>query len=383
MATTDSSVLHIVSAFTRSLDIFKNLRERRREKKSSKIGRSHGEHSGDELRLSKSLRQGPVDIQQEYEKHYKTVGDRYAIGDPIAQASLAQTIRRLNTGLVNFISSLLSCDKKDAQIDYRFLTSLSDISRHEALDTLSQLSYRMSRSALSLNPKPRLPAHTRQTSRGGKENRGTGAGKSNSKHQHKRNDSKDVKSSRNRSHSRDGETKKPVIRRVQLSNSSNTTLVIVRPRTQRTTSGSSSSRSSTQPPSSPPPPAYSSQPTSPHHSPHPSTSTTTSPPLPPLPPHCQNTFPVQIPRDQHADLPYHYHTKRRQDKITPSMYTFASDSTKLGEISMNRWNIPYDYEGMAKRNQEVPLRPWTSEEPPVRVKRGFFGLFKKSGGGGA
>jgi hypothetical protein len=47
---------------------------------------------------------------------------------------------------------------------------------------------------------------------------------------------------------------------------------------------------------------------------------------------------------------------------------------------MQRWNIPYDYETMARRNQEVPLRPWTSEEAPPKVKRGFLGLFKKSGG---
>jgi hypothetical protein len=80
MATTDS-VLHIVQAFTRSLDI---LRERRRKKKSVKINRSKAADdsgNGDELRLSKSLRQGPVDIQREYERHYKDKGDRYAIGD--------------------------------------------------------------------------------------------------------------------------------------------------------------------------------------------------------------------------------------------------------------------------------------------------------------
>lgn len=80
MATTDS-VLHIVQAFTRSLDI---LRERRRKKKSAKISRGKaglGDSSGDELRLSKSLRQGPVDIQREYERHYKDKGDSYAIGD--------------------------------------------------------------------------------------------------------------------------------------------------------------------------------------------------------------------------------------------------------------------------------------------------------------
>jgi hypothetical protein len=81
-ATTDSSVLSIISAFTRSLDIFKNLRERRKKRKHGKNSRlSDADHSSDELRLSKSLRQGPVEIQKEYERHYRSNGDRYAIGD--------------------------------------------------------------------------------------------------------------------------------------------------------------------------------------------------------------------------------------------------------------------------------------------------------------
>lgn len=36
--------------------------------------------------------------------------------------------------------------------------------------------------------------------------------------------------------------------------------------------------------------------------------------------------------------------KRRLDKVTPSSYTFASDSTKLGEIPETRWAKPWDYE---------------------------------------
>lgn len=36
--------------------------------------------------------------------------------------------------------------------------------------------------------------------------------------------------------------------------------------------------------------------------------------------------------------------KRRLDKVTPSSYTFASDSTKLGEIPESRWAQPFDYE---------------------------------------
>jgi hypothetical protein len=68
--------------------------------------------------------------------------------------------------------------------------------------------------------------------------------------------------------------------------------------------------------------------------------------------------------------------------MTPSMYTFASDSTKLGEIPMRKWNVPFDYEGSERRNEEAKERPWMgSGEAVPRVKRGgWFGLFRKSGG---
>lgn len=57
--------------------------------------------------------------------------------------------------------------------------------------------------------------------------------------------------------------------------------------------------------------------------------------------------------------------KRRLDKVTPSSYTFASDSTKLGEIPETRWAKPWDYEqaemlnnmaaAAAKVNISVPV----------------------------
>jgi hypothetical protein len=184
-------------------------------------------------------------------------------------------------------------------------------------------------------------------------------------------DSREERLSGSQSKDRAGDDKKPTVRRVQLSNSSEATLAIVRPRTRRTTSSSSSSRSESR---STPPPAYSG-PASPR-SPLPSattfalpSATTSAPPIP-------EKIPL-TPVERACTRP---EERRRQDKYTPSVYTFASDSTKLGEIPMQRWNVPYDYEAMARRNQEVPLRPWTSEDPPQKSKRGFFGLFKKSGG---
>jgi len=86
MQTTDSCVVSLIAAFSSGLEVFKKLRERRRGKRKPKRARAQTtlqEKSGDELRLSKSLRKGPVDIHNEYEKHYRNKGERFAIGDCI------------------------------------------------------------------------------------------------------------------------------------------------------------------------------------------------------------------------------------------------------------------------------------------------------------
>jgi len=69
------------------------------------------------------------------------------------------------------------------------------------------------------------------------------------------------------------------------------------------------------------------------------------------------------------------------------MYTFASGSTKLGEIPIERWDVPFDFAAMERANKEAALRP----VPGVPVglqgaagekggKRGFWALFKKKSG---
>lgn len=84
MQRTDSCVVSLIAAFTSGLDVFKKLRERKREKKSKKARAQtlalQGK-SGEELVLSKSLRRGSADIHGEYEKHYRGYGERFAVGD--------------------------------------------------------------------------------------------------------------------------------------------------------------------------------------------------------------------------------------------------------------------------------------------------------------
>jgi hypothetical protein len=74
--------------------------------------------------------------------------------------------------------------------------------------------------------------------------------------------------------------------------------------------------------------------------------------------------------------------RRRAEQPTPSVYTFASDSTKVGEIPMARWAEPFDFEAMARLNAEAALR--APANPAVAVggrvvkRRGLFGLFRKT-----
>jgi hypothetical protein len=74
--------------------------------------------------------------------------------------------------------------------------------------------------------------------------------------------------------------------------------------------------------------------------------------------------------------------RRRIDKITPSSYTFASDSTKLGEIPMQNWTAPFDSEEMRRRNIQLamnPLTPVAQQLPANEKRRGLLRLFKKKG----
>ncbi|KAL1632996.1 hypothetical protein SLS58_011253 [Diplodia intermedia] len=149
------SVLAIVGAFTNGLDVCKRLRERRRRRKSTKKPHratpAQLEPSGDELQLSNSLRQNPVDIQRHYETNYAAVGEKFAQGDAIAHASLTEVLLKLNSGLVAIIGAFLTPGKSDHHPDYKSLTSLSDTSRAEAVDALGQLYQRLSQSQLVLD----------------------------------------------------------------------------------------------------------------------------------------------------------------------------------------------------------------------------------------
>lgn len=415
-----SCVSNLIHAFTDGLNVFKRLRERRRKRKSKQQKEREEVVSGAELQLSNSLRKGPVELKEKYESCYGDKGERFAKGDgefpcttawwlpserdrrltptAIAHASLVETLIKFNTGLVRIIATFLHHDSKstDLTLDYKSLTSLSDTSRREAIDSMNRLYQRLSQSQVQLHRRSEVKAEPEKKKRSPSRSRSQG----------------------------------PTVTRVSVKSSGNskqTQLAMVRPRNARKGSTSSSSSYSSKtasmssnspwstPPRSPPLPEYS--PKDPFPSSPPKTTATKAAtastkksksanekarpttwpqpkankpaaftPLPtPLeylvledtPPHMPQAFadPAPIPPAT-LGVP-----RRRADKATPSTYTFLSASTKLGEIPQRNWTLPFDYEEAARLNAEAAVKGYpvaaASTEQKTRGRKGLRSLFKK------
>ncbi|KAL1654436.1 hypothetical protein SLS61_003037 [Didymella pomorum] len=413
-------VHNLIEAFTNGLNIFKRLRERRRKHKARKEIQTPEPINSAELQLSNSLRRGPQDLAERYEECYgqKNMGSRFAKGDSIAHASLAEILMRLNTGLVSIITAFLHHEQKGVQghmkMNYKSLTDLSEASRRDALTTLRTNA-------------PRYAESLGNSSDSSKDTRKSTASKRRPSGSH--------------------------VTKMATKSSSQPQLCMVRSKSRNTTRRDSASKSSTSKPSS--------KSNSPHASPY------TSPLQSPVPEYAvldpmifnrpdmksaaqargaYTDAPLQRPHNNHKRVdsldvvrpaawspyaqPYDYFNfmpehinqptpklpdltstprrpstltpkpsypspkkqepskkqhpppvpakpsalsntkrdsmsvtsaipsplrptpppgipapvKRRLDKVTPSSYTFASDSTKLGEIPETRWAQPWDYE---------------------------------------
>lgn len=351
----------------------------------------------------------------------------------IAHASLAETLIKLNTGLVGIIATFLNHDhsrgKGHLDLDYKSLTSLSDASRKEALQSMTQLYQRLSsHSQLQLYNIGVSPcARCGSAKHADCSSRSTSPTEKEQRRRH-------TSSSRQRSNG-------AVVTKMPIKSSNQPQLVVMRPKNARKGS-SSSSNSSSSTTKSPPgssnnssgystpslpsplpkyvpveplefqalggvihgtlggwPPAESQPPRK--DSFHDPTwrqqyvytpIVTTTPyqlldhlhhPIPKLPTSFTPTPPRrQSPRSQQqSSLPQHPKRsppapplrvpsspssssyspssppllKRRLDKATPSSYTFASDSTKLGEIPQRNWTQPWDYDQAERLNAEAAV----------------------------
>lgn len=337
-----------------------------------------------------------------------------------AQASLMEILLRLNSGLFGIITSFVHSDKDNVQLDYNGLTDLSERCRIDTCRTLRNLVKRMSQLRL---PKP-APERAEPQKR--IEERPSTAENARRK-----------ASPLSYSGARDGLT----LARVVIKDSSKPSqIALVKPSEKRKKSHASSSsggsnlssnkatsrshsRAASSTPSTAtttPPPSYTS-----HDSPRPKPQRTQTAPtnhkphrkhsspnvaLPALPttkeslrttkstPRLQTTPhksestprlnqppPPPVPRfPSITDLPL------RQRKPTPTFYSIASDSTKLGEIPLHKWAVPPDFDEMSLLNREAERLEWPVTSPlggqqdeggERRWGWGLGRLFGRRGGG--
>jgi hypothetical protein len=387
-----------------------------------------------------------MELAEKYEECYmqRNMGRRFAKGDresilaaavlqnpdsdtAIAHSSLAETLIKLNTGLVGIIAAFLNhdpCNGKgednNLNLDYQSLIDLSDASRRQALQSMTLLYQRLSQSQLQLQLQLNSCIRCGNTSHIDCSDRGTNAGKEKRKRTHPR----------QRSNGR-------TVARMPIKSSSEPQLVFVRSRhTKKGNSDSSSSSSKS---------ALSSEYTSPLASPAPEYAVldpfmnvtpdvsratiggsaiqsvvrkridsldATKPadwqpkplkqayavappanielPAPKLPDYTTlqkrnstaSTLRKPVPQRITTPLkplpptPLSPPVRRRLDKATPSTYTFASDSTKLGEIPQRNWMMPWDYEEAERLNAEATMAPAPAPAPVleerIKAKKGLF-----------
>ena len=126
-----SSVIRdILDAFHYGSNIFKT--------KGRKHRRRHSEpaNANVEKRIHESFSQRPHEIKQTYEKSVAKHGQRFEVGDSTSQTSLAQILLVLNTGLIRLLNHALSNDKSRSQSQ----SGIFNLSETAALDTLTALS---------------------------------------------------------------------------------------------------------------------------------------------------------------------------------------------------------------------------------------------------
>jgi hypothetical protein len=281
-----------------------------------------------------------------------------------AQNSLAEILLRLNAGLVSIIASFLDLDSKGGlDLDYKSLTDLSEVSRVQTIGVLRQLYQRL----LSKQVPQALPS-----ARSSKEK---------------------VKSKKSSHHASPKHTKirHPTLARVLIENSSvPSQIALVRPsENPRKHRPRSHSRTSSEPqphlrPSpaasvpnlstspAPPPPYFPSDPLplqeqpsikQPRH--HQSGTSLHKPrtqlkhkPSTPLPSPLRNEQPPHATHPTQTKSPINVHDKRLRPETFYSIASARTGSTKLGEIPMQKWAEPWDYEAAEEANQKALASGW-------------------------
>jgi hypothetical protein len=317
------AVSTLLETFARGIAIIKTQR-RRRERENLPLEPTHKKA---ESHLSKSLKKNRVTVKDAYGRELSTVGSGFAEGDAEAHSSISAILFRLNAGFVSIIERFTrGCC---TSTDYQVLLNLSNASRMEAINTFEALSTRLSRSSPAL-----VPSSPKKDIQGAHRRR--------------------AKHSASAWHLKHGRSKSsPELSITPLGPA--TTEGWVRPKYHR--KHSSDSRSS-----------KSSERSSPKHS-------ISKPPSPLRLPASHPPARITAPPSKPSPPPPYLPTKLSKPDQRKSFMSFASDSTKLGEIPEHKWTRPPGLEtGSYPINTYYPLEPYREPEKP-RSK--FMRLFRK------
>ena len=141
-------VSSIISAFASGMDIFKRMRAKQKVKKRSQ---KEVPPTREEQQLQESLQRNPRAIRVEYDRSVARHGHSFEVGDMHAHNSLAHTLLKLNTGLVNIINHALSDSARARKLSRKSLYSLSELAAADTIHALTELNRRLgSRSQLAL-----------------------------------------------------------------------------------------------------------------------------------------------------------------------------------------------------------------------------------------
>lgn len=141
-----SIIADILDAFQNASNVFRNTarKHKRRHSEPSRVDE-------DKLTLD-SLSQRPQEIKRTFESLVTTHGSCCEVGDSAAQTSLAQILLVFNTGLIKLLNHVLSDDKKSKSHARRGVYNLSETTAMDALIALSELDLRLT-SISNLNAK--------------------------------------------------------------------------------------------------------------------------------------------------------------------------------------------------------------------------------------
>ncbi|CZS93512.1 hypothetical protein WAI453_001043 [Rhynchosporium graminicola] len=273
-----------------------------------------------------------------------------------ARSSLQAIMFRLNAGFVSVIERFTKGRSNSA--DYEVLLNLSNSSRLEAISAFQQLSHRLSRPSLALPPGPRKSNYKSSAAHRGKKI----IAPSSAKHS-------------KRAHHSAKSPSEPSISITPLGPASPDRWV--RPKAGRKLSLESRSSG----PSTPNKQRSSSKPLAPlapSAVPCPASVTRTSPPRPTNQSHLPSPNSLESHPYKNEDVsmpaqPHRLHTDVPRADQRESFMSFASDSTKLGEIPEDKWA-----KGNISEGERFPITPFYPVQPyqvPEKPKSRFMRLF--------